>query len=430
MNRPARAALVCCGLAVASGVTAAGGPLAAERVIEPGGDRFRTAVAAAAPGDTLVLRPGLHGGPVTIDRTLTIAGEPGAIVAGTGEGSVITVSAPDVVIRGLAVRGSGLRLDTQDAGIFVDQAGDRAVIEGNRLEGNLIGIYLWGSDDAIARDNTIVGREDLRMNERGNGVQLWDTPGSVVEGNSIQYGRDGIFVTTSRENVFRDNVIRDLRFAIHYMYTNDSTIRGNVSIGNHAGYALMYSHRLQVVGNLSYGDRDHGILLNYKNESVISGNAVVDGGDKCVFIYNSNKNAFRSNWFEGCRIGVHFTAGSERNEMHDNAFVGNRTQVKYVGTRDLDWSSAGRGNYWSDNPAFDLDGDGIADRPYRPNDAVDQIVWTHASAKLLLNSPAVQMVRWAQSAFPGLHPGGVTDSAPLMVPPPVPVLDRLTEPRP
>ena len=62
---------------------------------------------------------------------------------------------------------------------------------------------------------------------------------------------------------------------------------------------------------------------------------------------------------EGCRIGVHFTAGSERNRITENAFVANRTQVMYVGTRALDWSVNGRGNYWSDNPAFDLNGDAL-----------------------------------------------------------------------
>lgn len=125
-------------------------------------------------------------------------------------------------------------------------------------------------------------------------------------------------------------------------------------------------------------------------------------------------NRIEGNRFEGCEIGVHFTAGSEGNIITGNAFVANRTQVKYVGTRHVEWSEAGRGNYWSDNVDFDLDGDGIAERPYRPNDMVDQVVWRHPLAKLLLASPAVQVLRFAQSEFPGLHPGGVTDSAPLM----------------
>ena len=37
-----------------------------------------------------------------------------------------------------------------------------------------------------------------------------------------------------------------VRFAIHYMYTNDSEVSGNVSIGNHGGYAIMYSNRLKI----------------------------------------------------------------------------------------------------------------------------------------------------------------------------------------
>ena len=98
--------------------------------------------------------------------------------------------------------------------------------------------------------------------------------------------------------------------------------------------------------------------------------------------------------------------------------------MKYVGTRHIEWSRDGRGNYWSDNTAFDLDGDGIADQPYRPNDLVDQIVWRHPLAKLLLNAPALQVLRWSQSEFPALHPGGVTDSAPLMRAPEHPLAEE------
>jgi nitrous oxidase accessory protein len=148
------------------------------------------------------------------------------------------------------------------------------------------------------------------------------------------------------------------------------------------------------------------------------------GPEKCVFIYNTNHNKFRNNWFERCGIGVHFTAGSEGNEITGNAFVGNRSQVKYVGTRDLDWSKGGRGNYWSDNPAFDLNGDGIADTAYRPNDLVDRVLWTAPSAKVLINSPAVQVLRWAQAQFPALYPGGVVDTRPLIAPPPKPSFSR------
>lgn len=390
--------------------------VAATLEVRPGDGTLAAALERAEAGDRLLLGAGRYRGPVVLERTVILEGEDGATVDGGGAGTVITVDAPDVVVRGLTIVNSGISLAEEHAGVFVTEAADRALIERNRLESNLIGVFLKGPEKAIVRANTIVGRQDLRMNERGNGVHLWNTPGSQVVGNDIRYGRDGIFVTTSRDNRFEANSFRNLRFAVHYMYTQASEVVGNLSEGNHVGYALMYSKRISAEDNVSRGDRDRGLLLNYVNESTIVGNQVF-GSEKCVFIYNANKNLFQDNHFQNCEIGVHFTAGSERNIISGNAFIDNRTQVKYVGTRFLDWSAEGRGNYWSDNPAFDLDGDGIADRTYRPNDITDEILWAHPAAKLLLNSPAMQVLRYAQSQFPALHPGGVRDSAPLMHPP-------------
>lgn len=380
----------------------------------PPGD-LAAAVAGAPAGAVLRLAPGRHQGPVVIDKTLTLEGAAGAVVDGGGKGRVIQVSAADVTIRALDITGSGLSLETMDAGIFLDKAAERAVVEGNRVLDNLVGIYVWGAKDARVQGNTIVGRQDLRLNERGNGISLWNAPGAELLDNLISHGRDGIFVATSKNNRFIGNHFSHVRFAVHYMYCNDSEVAGNVSEGNFVGYALMFSSGLKVTGNVSRGDHDHGLLLNYTNGSDISGNRV-DGGEKCVFIYNANKNRIIDNHFQACGIGIHFTAGSERNALSGNAFIANQTQVKYVGSRDVVWADQGRGNYWSDNPAFDLNGDGIADAAYRPNDMVDRVVWAVPLAKLLLNSPAVQVVRWSQAQFPALTPGGVVDPSPLMRP--------------
>jgi nitrous oxidase accessory protein len=432
---------------------AGGSAWAADIIVTEGAD-LQAAIDGAAEGDTVVLH-GKHGGPITIPRRLTLRGEPGAAVIGTGEGSVIKLTAPGTVVRGLTVTGSGRDLEAMDAGVFVEQSAAGAVVEENHIEGNLYGIYVHGAANSLARRNTIVGINVGRTNETGNGVSVWNAPGAKVLDSDFRYGRDGIFVIASERNTFTGNRFRDLRFAVHYMYTNDSEVSGNVSLGNVVGYAIMYSHRLVVRENVSDGDRNNGLLFNFVNRSEVSGNMVKgrlqpaerwatvgqrgveaaghlpqlerdnvalsagarNAPEKCVFIYNTNQNVFRDNWFEGCEVGVHFTAGSEDNTIQNNAFVDNRNQVKYVGTRYLDWSKGGQGNFWSDNPAFDLDGDGIADTAYRPNDVVDKVLWTAPQAKLLLNSPAVQVIRWAQAQFPALLPGGVVDSHPLMSPP-------------
>lgn len=391
------------------------GPSVAEaaRISVPvGGDALKTAIADAEPGDVLALEPGDHNGPVLLEMPLTLEGGGKARITGGGQGSVVTITGEGAVLRGLTISGSGRDHGTIDSGVQLKKTARAALIEGNRLEDNLYGIDIHGARDTLVRDNEIIGGQDRRLNDRGNGIYVWNAPGSEVTGNRIRFGRDGIFVNTSKKNLFSDNLFRDLRFAVHYMYTHDSVIRDNVSIGNHLGYALMFSERITVTGNLSLRDRSHGIMLNYTNSSDIVGNLVRGGAEKCTFIYNAHKNLIAENRFEGCEIGIHFTAGSERNGITRNAFVGNRNQVKYVGTRDVEWSLEGTGNYWSDNPGFDLNADGVGDSPYRPNDLMDHILWSQPAAALLTGAPAVQLIRWSQSSFPAVLPGGVVDSFP------------------
>ncbi len=397
---------------------------AAERLVAPGQGTLADAIAGAAPGDVLFLQPGRHLGAVVIDRPLTVTGTVDAIIDGMGKGTVVTIDASDVTVKNLTVTGSGLNGQDLDAGIKILKKADRAVVENNQVLGNLHGIDVHGGRDAQVRGNTVEGTRTPRMNDRGNGIYVWNSPGTMIEGNSVRWGRDGIFSNTSRKGTYRNNLFRDLRFAVHYMYTNDSEVSGNVSIGNHLGFAIMFSNNVILKDNLSLSDISHGVLLNFANNADVSGNLVRGGTDRCTFIYNSHKNLIYGNRFEGCNIGVHFTAGSERNVMTGNAFVGNRTQVKYVGTRDIEWSFEGRGNYWSDHASFDLGGDGIADSVFRPNDLMDHILWSQPAAALLTGAPAVQLIRWAQSSFPATLPGGVVDSAPLMTAPTVAVPSR------
>lgn len=390
---------------------------AEERHVAAGQGTLAIAIAGSDPGDVLILEAGRHSGAIVIDRPLTLTGGHEAIIDGLGDGTVVTIDASDVVIRNLTIIGSGLNSEETDAGIKILKKADRAIIEGNHVLGNLHGIDVHGGHDAQVRGNTVEGTRHPRMNDRGNGIYVWNSPGTLVEGNSVRWGRDGLFSNTSRKGIYRNNLFRDLRFAVHYMYTNDSEVSGNVSIGNHLGYAIMFSNRLTIKDNLSLSDRSHGVMLNFANNADVSGNLVRGGADRCTFIYNAHKNLIYDNRFEGCNIGIHFTAGSERNILTGNAFLGNRTQVKYVGTRDIEWSFEGRGNYWSDHASFDLGGDGIADSPFRPNDLMDHILWSQPAAALLTGAPAVQLIRWAQSSFPATLPGGVVDSAPLMVAP-------------
>jgi len=339
------------------------------------------------------------------------------VIDGLGTGTVVSGRSPGTAVPAPTITGSGLYKPAIDSGIKLTRTADRGQVLDNTLTGNLVGIDVHGARDSMVRGNRIEGLRLARMNDRGNGIYLWNAPGTVIENNEIRYGRDGLFIVTSKRNIFRNNLMRDLRFAVHFMYANDSKVEDNISIGNHFGFGVMYSDRTLLRGNTSINDRDYGVLLNFANQSDIYDNHVTGGANKCVFIYNSHRNLVAENLFEGCGIGIHFTAGSERNAITGNSFVSNRTQVKYVGTRFVEWSHEGRGNFWSDHAAFDLDGDGRADSVYRPNDLMDHILWSQPAARMLLGSPAVQLVRWSQEQFPATLPGGVVDSNPLTTAP-------------
>jgi len=434
------AVLVCC--------TGAAG--AAEIAVGNEPDALRKAVETAAPGDILRLGNARYDGPIVIDRPLTLIGDRDSRIVGNGEGTVISVQSDDVTLKGLYITGSGRRLDRLDSGIALAKGTRRARVEGNRIVMNLIGVDVQGAIDATVSGNTIVGRTDLHRAEMGSGIYVWNAPGLLVEYNDIRRGRDGIFVSTSMQARYRFNRMQELRFAFHSMYANDIVLEYNVSRGNMLGFAFMFSRNVTATDNLSMGDATHGLFLNSVNTSSLIHNEVRDGGEKCLFIYGATRNRIEGNRLEGCDIGIHLTGGAAENVLTGNAVIGNRTQVKYVGTRWLEWSGTasdsspepngeaarmGRkgkvsdgsperdektqtplGNFWSDHVAFDIDGDGVADSPYRPNDTVDVLTWSQPMTRLLLGAPAVQLIRWAQSRFPGLLPGGVIDSHPLMSP--------------
>ena len=157
------------------------------------------------------------------------------------------------------------------------------------------------------RNNRIANRSDLWLNDRGNGIHVWNNTGSLIEGNTVTSGRDGIYIEISHDNVLRANRFEGLRFAVHYMYANRNEVTDNISIRNHVGFALMYSKELKVLRNISVADLEHGLMLHTMYKSEVAQNYIYGTGEKCLFIYTSANNDIHDNRLEQCGIGVHFT---------------------------------------------------------------------------------------------------------------------------
>ncbi len=397
--------------------------------IAPG--ELAVALEQAQPGDWLHLEGGVHRGGVRITVPLRLTGDADAVLDGDGQGHVLVVAAPDVTVQALTLRNGGARIGDMDAAIFVEQEAQRVRLLGNRIHARGFGIWLDAASHALIADNRISGDTALRSQDRGNGIHLFNVNQAVVAGNTVWETRDGIYIDVSDDNRLLGNTLHDQRYGIHYMFSHHNQVIGNRTWDNRAGFALMASRNLLVVGNRAQGDENYGLLLNDITYSTIEGNTAIGirhgttpgtgrtitGAEgKAMFVYNSQHNTIRDNLLAGTDIGIHLTAGSEGNRIHRNALVNNRSQVMYVATREQEWSVDGLGNYWSDYVGWDLSGDGIGDVPHEPNDSVDRLLWTYPMARVLMNSPAVQLLRWVQREFPILRPSGVKDSAPLMRP--------------
>lgn len=394
------------------------------------GQDLQAIIQQADPGDTVRVAAGHYAVHLVIDKTLHLQGETGAILDGAGKGDVIRVRAADVHIRGFIIRNSGHNLTDMNASIFVERSAARVRITANRIETNGFGIWLDACPSPYIANNKLQGNAQQRSQDRGNGIHLYAVTDGVILNNEVWEARDGIYIDTSQRNRLEGNELHHLRYGIHYMYSYHNEVIDNLTHHTRTGYALMQSKYLTVTGNRSEQDGNYGILMNFITHSTIAGNRVWDvqegrgymtGGaavagaeGKALFVYNSQFNTITGNHFAGSDIGIHITAGSEDNALHGNAFVGNRVQVKYVANRPQEWSADGRGNYWSDYLGWDLNADGLGDKGFEPNDAVDKLLWKYPMARILMSSPAVETLRWVQEQFPVLRPQGVRDSHPLM----------------
>ncbi len=386
---------------------------AAEWTVRPG-EPIAAAIARAAPGDTVVVERGRYEGHLVVDKPLILRGVGRPTVSAGNAGDVVRVRSSDVTIEGFILRDSGDDLTAQNAGVYVEPGSARVAIVRNVFAYTLFGIWLQKADDALVRGNVITGKRDHASAQRGNGIQLYASERARIEANEICFTRDGIYVDISHHARFVGNRIHDVRYGTHYMNSWHNVWENNDSYHNRGGLALMDVRDQVVRGNRAWGNTDHGIMLRSIQDSVIEDN-VVAGNARGFFIYDAEHNVIRGNLVAGNGVGAHVAAGSYRNVVDGNDFVGNREQVRYVATRDEAWGGH-EGNFWSNYLGWDADGDGAGDVAYEANDLVDRLTWRYPMARLLLNSPAVHALRLVAEAFPILRPPSVVDAHPRMIP--------------
>lgn len=377
---------------------------------------LQAAIDAAEPGETVVVTGSFEERPVVETPDIHIVADGDAVVDGGGTDVVLAVEAANVTVEGIGVRGSGHDRTQEDAAIFVNAS--NATIRHVAIGDSLYGIWVNGVSNATITENTIVGRDGIALNERGNGIHLWQAEGAHVVANDVTQVRDGIYFQWSSDVQAEENRLWDLRYGVHYMYSDDNRLRGNLAWDNDVGFALMVSSNLTITENVAVrndGPSGHGILVKDIDRSEIRGNDLV-ANDPGLYVYNAQDNEITDNLVLENGQGIHLTAGTQGEVVAGNSFINNDIAAYTTGNTQTDWNASSHGNYWSDARVLDFDDDGVSEIRHRPTGAVERLVHERPQAAAFTASPAFDAVRLAESSFPVLEDSGMVDHRPLAEP--------------
>ena len=373
----------------------------------------------ALPGTILRLPPGTYRGPASITKPLTLEGNSKVIVDGGGKGTVLTIKADRVTIRGLTLRASGDSHDAIDGAIMVAE-GNGLLIEHNVIEDVLFGISLHRTTDSVVRHNRIRSRP-VDSADRGDGLRLWYSTGNRIENNDIAQIRD-ITVSNSPHNRYTGNTIRDSRRAFNFLFSHRSLVDRNILDKNSTGIIALNSDGLIIRNNRILHAMDAsgaGIALKETSAALVVDNEIVhcahgimadspmDAINRIVFINNVIAHNITGIYFYGAK-GGHIAI--------NNTFRSNLWPVTAIGDGDP-MNDTWWGNTWDTYEGFDLDGDGFGDKPHELHAYADRLWIETPSVTFFRNSPVLELLDFLERLAPFSAPSLILrDTAPRMQP--------------
>lgn len=389
-------------------------------------------IAVASDGDTIEIGPGIYREQIVIDKSITLVGTGRPVIDGGGAGrDIVEITAPDVTIRGFVIRNTGIDLDKENAGIRV--LAPRATVEDNMLQDILFGIDLRMAPGSTVKGNR-VGGKNLDVARRGDGIRLWRSDDTLVEGNIIHDGRDAI-LWYSENVIIRGNTAFNCRYGFHLMFSNNVIIEENELTKNSVGVYLMYSTVVEMRRNRLIGNRGpsgYGIGFKEVDMFTVADNLIV-GNRVGVYVDGSpftdrKPGEFYRNTIAHNDTGITFLPSVRGNILWDNNFIDNIEQVRIAGRGNLKhnqfWREQGdggegeaRGNFWSDYSGYDQDRDGIGDWVHESYTLFENMLDREPKLRILLFSPAQQAIEFVGRALPAIRPEPkFVDELPLMSP--------------
>ncbi|MEO6611648.1 MAG: nitrous oxide reductase family maturation protein NosD [Chitinophagaceae bacterium] len=387
------------------------------RVIQAGSGQpvlsLRKAIDIAKDRDTIFLHQGIYKeGGLTLTKSLTIIGQNNPVLDGENKYEILLISGKNIIIRGITFRNSGYSAMNDYASIKLVDA-TSINIENNIITGAYFAIHISNTSYVTVRNNTITGNPRSEQ-LTGNAIHLWKSNHALIENNHVQGHRDGIYFEFVSLSVIRNNTSeKNIRYGLHFMFSNDDNYLNNIFRNNGAGVAVMYSKKVRMEGNhfeQNWGPSAYGILLKDISDSYILHNTFFKN-TVGIHLEGTSRIDIQKNIFKENGWALKVQASCENNDFHHNNFLGNSFDVATNGSISL---NNFYNNYWDKYEGYDINRDGIGDIPYHPVSMYSMIVEQNPYALMLFRSFTVQLLDKAEKAIPSLTPENLLDNKPLV----------------
>jgi len=372
-----------------------------------------TALDQAQPGDSLIIGPGTYKeGNIKITKPVALVGIDYPIIDAEQDNEAITVTSDSVYISGLQIQNVGTSYIEDRSAIRLIKS-NYCRIENNKFFNTFFAIHYEHSSHGIVRNNYVKGNAVLEMSS-GNAVHVWYCKHMLIEGNTLLGMRDGIyleFVDSSRilNNHSEDNI----RYGMHFMFSDDDYYSNNFFRSNGAGVAVMYSDRIAMADNIfeqNWGTAAYGLLLKEIHDSDIHNN-IFRKNTTGVYGESANRINFFNNDFISNGWAMRIMGSCEDNVIERNNFLSNTFDITTSSSHN---NNTYQGNYWSGYSGYDLDHDGFGDVPYRPVSLFSYVISRAPTSIVLLRSLFIEVLNFAEKVTPVITPESLSDDQPRM----------------
>ena len=374
---------------------------------------LKKAIEIAKDKDTILLLSGVYKeGPVVLTKSLVIIGQKNPVLDGENKYEILLISGKNITIRGLQFRNSGYSSMNDYASVKIVDASD-ITLENNVITGACFGIHISNTSCVTVRNNLIAGTPRSEQ-LTGNAIHLWKSNHALIENNHVQGHRDGIYFEFVTFSTIRNNLSeKNIRYGLHFMFSNDDNYLNNIFRNNGAGVAVMYSKKVIMEDNhfeQNWGASSYGILLKDISDSRVEHNTFYKNSIG-IHMEGSSRMDIQKNVFRENGWAIKVQASCEDNNFHHNNFSGNSFDIGTNGSISL---NNFYNNYWDRYEGYDINKDGIGDVPYHPVSMYSMIVEENPNALMLLRSFTVQLLDKAEKAIPSLTPENLSDNKPMM----------------